>query len=108
MIEEIARKLLSTTLQRVHLVPGGQRHHVVSVLVCNTDATARRLTLKKRKANGDADAESSWFYSYPLSSNDTKIFAYLTSLGPGEELLGSSDAADKVTVHVNGWKGGSA
>lgn len=108
MIENLARAVLGSTLGRVHSVPAGERHHVVGLLVCNSDTSARTLTLRHRRATGDADAASLWFSSYRIAANDTRVVPFLTSLAQADELLGLSDAADKVVVHVQGWKGGAA
>jgi hypothetical protein len=101
----LAQAMLDATQQRLYTPPASSfSTRPTSIKVVNTDTSSRTFTIYTRKA-GASDAVPYSQVSQSLSAGAEKqvlLTAEELRLGPGDELIGVADAADKVAVTLSG------
>ena len=96
----VAATPLGTTTTVVATVPSGYQYIVKQVIICNTDAQDRVLSL----AIGTAATLANRFVSVlPIGGSDTIVLDTGIILNAGETIQGLSDTASKVNIVLLGW-----
>ncbi len=105
MNKRLARYTFTASDNAFAIIPSDRAWDITSILVCNTDATARTYRLHHADANEAASVYNALFYDGRLAANTTVSLldeGVVLSLMPGEVLRGLASAAAVGTIHVYG------
>lgn len=96
----------STTLYTAPgLNPQGSVHPLAEVrriVICNTDSSARTITLYVVPSGGSAGDSTSIFKAFSIAANTTLIVPVETLIPAAGTLRGFADTTNKVTLTVSG------
>jgi len=103
-IDDTTPVQLADSATTIYEVPAGKRATVLSLLLCNTDSSARTVTLYKQ-ISGDAVADDNAFLkSYSLDAAGGIGHTWMDKPGltltAGTKIVGIASVADKVTAMV--------
>lgn len=105
MSRRLARYTFTATDNPFAIVPSGRRWRVDSIIVANTDASARTYRLHHAMANETSAVANALFYDVRIAANSTVSLldegVSLDIMG-GEALRGLASTTAVVTIHVYG------
>lgn len=93
---------LGTTTTTIFTVTTNYQWAVKQIIVCNTDAQDRLVTLAYDATA--ATASNCFVYRLPVAAYDTVVLDTALVFESGDTLQGLSDTGSVVTVSVTGWE----
>lgn len=97
--------LLTASLTTLYTVPSSVLSATAKqMLICNTDTSARTVTVNVVPANGTASPANTIFDAISLQPKETKIFGLTDVLAVGGFIQAKADVTDKVAITVSGME----
>lgn len=93
---------LTTTDDRLYVVPSGSRFVVHAIYLANTTGSTRRVRLHHVRQGMTSGAENAMLYDVAIAPNGTLIDSTRFPMEEGESLRGKADAGGvTMTLHGN-------
>lgn len=92
----------AATETTMYTVPAGRQLVVKEFVICNTDTSARTITIHVRRGGVAADVTRRILSARSIPAGETVYFPCSVVMGAGSILSGLSSAAGFITVTVSG------
>lgn len=98
----LASVLLTTSDDRIYVVPADRIAHVHAVVVCNTHTTTTTFRLHHVAPGKSSGAANAQYYDSRLANSVSLIDETARPMQPGDALRGKASVASVVSVAVYG------